>query len=235
MARAKLLIVDDDRELGQRLGRYLIKFDYDVIAAVVPEAGLSLLKKGLFDLVILDVMLPEMDGFEFLRELRKNSAIPVIMLTARGDVSDRIVGLELGADDYLPKPFEPRELVARIQTVLKRQSQPQIISENILKFGSLIIDLRSQSASIANNDILLTHLEFELLKILAVQAFHVLSRDQLLDKLRGLEWETFDRSIDVLMSRLRNKLKDNPRNPVYIKTVRGSGYMFIAKDELTHD
>lgn len=234
MAKAKVLIIDDDGELGQRLVRYLKQFDYDAVASVHPGDGLRRLDTSHFDLVILDVMLPDMDGFEVLRRLRRGTSLPVIMLTARGDVSDRIVGLELGADDYLPKPFEPRELVARIQTVLRRGTD-RISSASVLKeFGSLVIDPRSERVLVKGKDAGLTHLEYSLLAVLVDRQFHVVPRDRLLDLLRGIEWEAFDRSIDVLVSRLRQKLGDNAADPSYIKTVRGSGYMFIGSGE-AHD
>ncbi|MBN2417065.1 response regulator transcription factor [bacterium] len=235
MSKARLLIIDDDSALGQRLVRYLNQFDYTADAAVHPADALKRLEQTAYDLVILDVMLPDMDGFEVLRRLRGSTQVPVIMLTARGDVADRIVGLELGADDYLPKPFEPRELVARIQTVLRRGSLPDTVREGAAVFGDLVIDARSERVTIAGKEAGLTHLEFRLLAILADRQFHIVPRDRLLDLLRGVEWDAFDRSIDVLVSRLRQKLEDDPAHPRYIKTVRGSGYMFIGGGETIHD
>ncbi|MCD6116435.1 response regulator transcription factor [bacterium] len=230
MAKAKILIVDDDLELGSRLVRYLKQFDFDSDSIEHPNKLLSFVKKHKIDLVILDVMLPEMDGFEVLRMLRKQSDLPVIMLTARGDVSDRIVGLELGADDYLPKPFEPRELVARIQTVLRRKHPVDKINEQHINFGELEIDNRSQTVSMNGKDVNLTHIEFRLLKFLCENQYRLLDRNTILNAIKSMEWETFDRSIDVLISRLRNKLGDDPKKPKFIKTLHGSGYMFIGRE-----
>lgn len=226
MAKARLLIIDDDEQLGQRLMRYLHQFDYAADAVSHPRDGLSRLASSAYDLIILDVMMPEMDGFEVLKALRQNRSLPVIMLTARGDVSDRIVGLELGADDYLPKPFEPRELVARIQTVLRRARSETV--KNRRRFGDLEIDLASQRVTLAGQEIVLTHLEFELLRVLSQRPHHVLDRDALMDSLRGMDWDAFNRSIDVAVSRLRQKLGDDPKTPRFIKTVWGSGYMFLG-------
>ena len=186
------------------------------------------LKQEQIDLIILDVMLPDMDGFEVCRQIRKEYSIPIIMLTARGEVTDRIVGLELGADDYLPKPFEPRELVARIQSILRR-GHNQNRSE-IRKFGQLTVDFQKHAAAIDGSDIELTSAEFELLSVFIKNAGRVLTRDQLLDHVRGIEWEAFDRSIDVLISRLRQKLRDDPKHPKYIRTMWGTGYIFIGEE-----
>ena len=233
MAKARILIIDDDPVLGQRLVRYLAQFDYAAEAEANPGQGLARLEASAYDLVILDVMMPGMDGFEVLRRLRRESLLPVIMLTARGDVSDRIVGLELGADDYLPKPFEPRELVARIQTVLRRgAATPFPSSRERLRFGALEIAPSSHEAFLDGRALELTSLEFELLHALAQRPRHVLDRDALMDRLRGLEWDAFNRSIDVAVSRLRQKLGDDPKHPSYIKTVWGTGYMFIGGDDV---
>ncbi len=232
MAKARLLIIDDDVQLGKRLKRYLGQFDYDADTAIHPVEGLKLLERYSFDLIILDVMLPEIDGFEVLRRVRQSMTIPVIMLTARGEVSDRIVGLELGADDYLPKPFEPRELVARIQTVLRRGNKIESGAATVRRFGPLEIDTAAQIARLEGKDIQLTHLEYELLKILSAHPYRVIDRDALLDDMRGLEWDAFNRSIDVAVSRLRQKLCDDPKEPRFIKTVRGSGYMFIGENDV---
>ena len=173
-------------------------------------------------------MLPDMEGFEVCKEIRKNYNTPIIMLTARGEVTDRIVGLELGADDYLPKPFEPRELVARIQTVLRRGETPA--TSEIKRFGNLSVDFRKHGAKLDNNPIELTTAEFEILSLFVQNPWKLLNRDNLLDHLRGIEWDVFSRSVDVLVSRLRQKLNDDPKHPKFIKTVWGSGYMFVGEE-----
>ncbi len=225
----KILIIDDDEKLLARLQRYLEKFEYKVYIVANPIKGLEMVSELLPDLIILDVMLPEIDGFETLRKLRKkHEKIPVIMLTARGDVTERIVGLELGADDYLPKPFEPRELVARIQTVLRRINSCEKEDEKeLIQIGQLEVNFRNHQVKLKGNIIDITHLEFQLLSVFIQNRGRVLDRNFLLDNLRGMDWENFNRSVDVLISRLRQKLKEDPKIPKYIKTVWGSGYMFL--------
>ncbi len=226
-----ILIIDDDEQLNERLGRYLRQFDFAVISAVRPGEGLRLLENEKPDLVILDVMMPEMDGFEALHKMRGGGNVPVIMLTARGDVNDRIAGLDLGADDYLPKPFDPRELVARIQTVLRRhRAGPERGKHVERRFGALSVNLGSGTVTLAGESVALTDLEFKILSVLVRNAGTAMERDRLLDQVRGVEWDVFDRSIDVLVSRLRQKLGDDPKNPRYIKTVWGTGYMFIGEE-----
>jgi DNA-binding response OmpR family regulator len=222
-----ILIIDDDTKLCELLDEYLARFGFDVASAHDSDAGLARIQKVSPDLVVLDVMIPKVDGFEVLREIRKSSKVPVIMLTARGELSDKVVGLELGADDYLPKPFEPRELVARIQTVLRRSqsnSQPAV-----LEFGDLIIDLDGLSASIQGKSLHLTTTEFEILALFAAHPGKVLSRDDLMEKTRGIDWDAFNRSIDIAVSRLRSKLGDDSKDPRYIRTVWRKGYMFLGK------
>ncbi len=223
-----VLVIDDDLKLNHLLKEYLEKFKFKVLTATHPDQGLAELRRNQPDIVILDVMLPDKDGFEVCKEIRTHSRIPIIMLTARGDVTDRVVGLELGADDYLGKPFEPRELVARIQSVLRRGT-PELNSE-ILRSGNLILNLSRRSGRLGKKDLELTSSEFEILAFFLQNPSRVLNRDQLLEKIRGLEWEAFNRSIDVLISRLRDKLGDHPKRPLYIKTVWGTGYMFIGGD-----
>ncbi len=172
-------------------------------------------------------MLPEMDGFAVCRKVRESSRIPIIMLTARGDVMDRIVGLEIGADDYVPKPFEPRELVARIQAVLRRGSAANDSGET-LRAGALEVSADTRSARHQGKDLGLTAAEFELLWLLVRNRGRVLSRDRIMDETRGIDWAAFDRSIDVLVSRLRQKLGDNAKRPAMIRTIRGTGYVFIG-------
>jgi len=221
------LLIDDDARLGALVTEYLGKHEIAVTVAADGKRGLSLLRRGRFDVVLLDVMLPGTDGFEVCRRLRATpelSTLPVIMLTARGDDVDKIVGLELGADDYLAKPFNPRELLARIHAVLRRgrAAAPQ---RERLNVGRLEIDFDAREVRVNGRRQPLTAYEFELLAVLARAAGRVLSREQLLDALKGTAYESFDRSIDVHISKLRGKLEPNPKEPRYIKTVRGAGYV----------
>lgn len=223
--KKKILVIDDDQKLNLLLSEYLAKFGFTVITSTHPREGLKVLKKEMPDLVILDIMLPDMDGFEVCRSIRRDFTMPIIMLTARGEVSDRIVGLELGADDYLPKPFEPRELVARIQTILRR-SQTDMKRE-FKRYGELTIDFTRRQVTIGEQPVDLTTAEFEILKIFVKRPGMALSRQQILDHLWDIKWDVENRSIDVLVSRLRQKLNDDPKNPRYIKTIWGAGYMFM--------
>ncbi|MDX1707261.1 MAG: response regulator transcription factor [Desulfobacterales bacterium] len=222
-----ILIIDDDKRLNQLLKDFLNDFGYAVLTATHPAKGLKKLKQASPDLVILDIMLPQMDGFEVCRMIRQTSSIPIIMLTARGEVTDKVVGLELGADDYLAKPFEPRELVARIQSVLRR-SQP-FGDNQMLTFDRLTIDPDKRVALLDGKPVDLTTNEFAALALLARNAGKVLNRDQILQELRGMDCDAFNRSVDIAVSRLRQKLNDNPKSPEFIKTVWGSGYVFIGK------
>ena len=224
----RVLIIDDDERLAALLTEYLGRFNFEVTTAVHPEAGLRALRSGDPDIVILDVMLPEMDGFAVCRRIREFSRVPIVMLTARGEVTDRIVGLELGADDYLPKPFEPRELVARIQAVLRRGAAG---ADEVLKAGALEVNWTSRSARLDGRELDLTGAEFELLGLLVRNRGRVLSRDRIMDETRGVDWDAYDRSIDVLVSRLRQKLGDDAKHPRFIRTIRGSGYRFIGGGE----
>ncbi len=224
----QLLLIDDDSKLNNLLTDYLGKFNFNVYAVTHPQEGLDYLQTNTADLIILDVMLPEMDGFETCRRIRQNYSTPVIMLTARGEVTDRIVGLEIGADDYIPKPFEPRELVARIQTVLRRESRSAVTESK--SFGALHIDFHKHSTTLNGKELDLTSAEFELLSLFVQNASKVLNRDQIMDKIRGIEWDAFNRSVDVLVSRLRQKIQDDPKHPQFIKTIWGSGYMFIGEN-----
>jgi len=229
MTRNLVLVIDDDVKLCELLKDYLARFDYAMVAAHDGRSGLSAISKLHPDLIVLDVMIPQLDGFEVLREIRKLSKLPVIMLTARGELTDKVVGLELGADDYLAKPFEPRELVARIQTVLRRT---QVEKEaGIIETGGLVIDLQGLSATHRGKPLLLTTTEFELLALLAKNSGKVMSRDDLMAHVRGMDWDAFNRSIDIAISRLRSKLGDDSKDPRYIKTVWGKGYMFVGKKD----
>jgi DNA-binding response OmpR family regulator len=224
---ATILIIDDDEKLNELLKGFLSDFGFNVLAATRPEKGLKKLKQKSPELVILDVMLPGMDGFEVCKKIRQQSSVPIIMLTARGELMDKVVGLELGADDYLPKPFEPRELVARIHSVLRRSKN---IDETLPQvFGQLEIDFSRQVATLAGRDLELTTNEFAALALLAARPGKVFDRDQILQELRGIDCDAFNRSVDITMSRLRQKLDDNPKNPVFIKTVWGTGYVFIGE------
>lgn len=225
----QLLIIDDDEKMNGLLQNYLAGFGFETIACTHPTVGLQKIKHEVPDLVILDIMLPDMDGFAVCKEIRKHYAVPIIMLTARGDVTDRIVGLELGADDYLPKPFEPRELVARIQTILRRASQ-QYSPSVALRFNRLEIFPEKQLVTLDGEPIDITIMEFQLLQLLAEKHGRIVTREHILDNLRGIDWSTFDRSVDVLVSRLRQRLKDDPKNPQFIKTIWGTGYMFIGDE-----
>ena len=224
-----LLIIDDDIKLNRLLTDYLGQFNFKILTANHPLDGLRFLKVRQIDLVILDIMLPDMDGFEVCKKIRDQSSLPIIMLTARGEVTDRVVGLELGADDYLPKPFEPRELVARIQSVLRRGSLPPRVEKKY--YGKLAIDYKKRNVSFDGQAVDLTSMEFEILTVFTRHPGRVLNRDQILEELNGLDWEPFNRSIDVMISRLRQKLKDDPKHPELIKTVWGTGYMFIGEEE----
>lgn len=224
-ATTRVLIIDDDVRLTALLSEYLERFGFAVRAVAHPRDGLRALADDPPELIILDIMLPETDGLAVCRQIRAGSRIPIIMLTARGDVADRIVGLEVGADDYLPKPFEPRELVARIQAVLRRGSRDDA---EILRAGELEVNVTTRSARLHGSDLELTTAEFELLGFFVRNRGRVMSRDRIMDGTRGIDWNAFDRSIDILVSRLRQKLNDDPRQPTFIRTVRGVGYSFIG-------
>lgn len=224
--KIKTLLIDDDRKLAGLLTEYLRRFEVILSHAANGDDGLRMLRIDPPDCVLLDVMLPGKDGFEVCREIRKTSDVPVVMLTARGEVADRIVGLEIGADDYLPKPFEPRELAARIQAVLRRKQAP--LRGEILRCGDLEVDMGKRTAVRNGEDLRLTALEFDALAVFARFPGVVLHRERLVDLLKGGEWDPVNRSLDVLVSRLRQKLGDDPQTPRYLKTVRGTGYLFLG-------
>jgi len=230
---AHLLIVDDDREIRALLARYLGKHGFRTTTVADGHAMRQALAGGRFDLVVLDVMLPGEDGLSLYRWLRAQSTVPIIMLTAVGDEADRIVGLELGADDYLPKPFNPRELLARLRAVLRRarerQASPEPAAGRVLTFAGWRLDLARRELRAADGTLVpLTGGEFDLLAALAGRPQRVLSRDQLLDLTRGRGAGPFDRSVDVLLSRLRRKIEPDPKVPALIKTVRGGGYVLAT-------
>jgi DNA-binding response OmpR family regulator len=224
-----ILVVDDDQRLRDLVAEYLGSRGYTVATAADGEDGLARLKAGGVDLVVLDVMLPKRDGFEICRELRGFSRIPVIMLTARGDEMDRIVGLEIGADDYMPKPFNPRELLARIQAVLRRVEPAQPAKDDSCSAGPIAIDSDRRVATLEGKALDLTTTEFEILRTLVANAGRVIPRERLMELARGEEFASFERSVDVHVSHIRRKLGDDPKSPVFLKTVRGIGYM-IPRD-----
>ncbi len=231
-AKTRILVVDDDLRLRDLLRRYLSEQGFGVHVAQDAAAMDKLLGRESFDLIVLDLMMPGEDGLSVCRRLRgAREAIPIIMLTAKGDEVDRIVGLEMGADDYLPKPFNPRELVARIHAVLRRRSAPPpgapALEESQVSFGQVSIDLATRALTRAGKTISLTTGEFGLLKVLLANPRVPLSRDKLMERARGREYEVFDRAIDVQISRLRKLVEPDPAHPVHIQTVWGFGYVFV--------
>lgn len=226
----KVLLIDDDRKHSELLKAYLKQFGITLECAGDADEGLLKLARSEPDLLLLDVMLPGRDGFEICREVRKTSNIPIIMLTARGDVYDRISGLEIGADDYVAKPFEPRELVARIQTILRRRDAPGT-DQQLLKFEGLEIDKGARKVTVDGAGVELTSMEFELLVVLAQRAGKKVSRDEILNQLRGIDAAILTRAVDIMVSRLRNKLGDSVKPPRFIETIWGMGYSFIARRE----
>ena len=227
--RIAALLIDDDARLAALVTEYLGQHGIDVTVVGDARRGLASLRGGRFEVVLLDIMLPGVDGFETCRRIRATpelAGLPILMLTARGDDIDKVVGLELGADDYLAKPFNPRELLARIRAVLRRSS-PVAASRTRLRTGALEIDFDAREVVVDRKRVELTHHEFELLAILARAAGRVLSREQVLDALKGQDYEAFDRSIDVHVSKLRGKIERDPKAPRYIKTVRGVGYALM--------
>lgn len=227
----RVLIIDDDEILAAMLAEYLQDHSLEVEHAAHPTRGLSLLKTSRFDVVVLDVMLPEIDGFEMVSRIRAISEIPILMLTARGEETDRIVGLELGADDYLPKPFNPRELLARLRALIRRQRRAVAASATVVRFGALEIDLSRRRVRLDGVHRELTGYQFDLLVALAQNRGRVVSRDELMHRVRGAELEPFDRSIDVHISRVRAAIEEDPKKPVRILTVRGVGYLFASDED----
>ena len=227
-----IYVTDDDPGIRDLLAEYLGAQGYQVQTAADGEALDSLLRQKLPDLLVLDWMMPGEDGLSIARRLRATPGFPpIIMLSAKGEDIDRIIGLEVGADDYLPKPFNPRELLARIRAVLRRQSTPQEATSNTraVKFGPFVVNLDARTLSRDGSEIILTGGEYELLEIFVTHANRALSRDWLMDQLRGFERDPFDRSIDVRVNRLRKKIEDDPAHPAYIRTQRGQGYMFMPQ------
>ncbi|TAJ35319.1 MAG: response regulator [Reyranella sp.] len=225
---ARVLMIDDDDRLAGMVSDYLGGAGFRVTVAGTGAKGESLLKRESFDVVILDLMLPDADGLDLCRRLRGESDVPILMLTARGEPMDRVVGLELGADDYLAKPFEPRELQARLRAILRRKGTAA--KSEVLRFGRLEIDKGSRVVRVDGEERAITSYQFALLLALAERAGRVLSRDALMDLLKGEKLEAFDRSVDVHISRIRAAIEDDPKKPRRILTLRGTGYVF-AKDQ----
>jgi DNA-binding response OmpR family regulator len=224
-----VIIIDDDKKFNQIVSDYLIRNNYIVQSFTNPVEGLHMIHNEEPDIVLLDLMLPKIDGFEVCKEIRKTSTVPIIFLSARQDVMDRITGLEVGADDYLPKPIELRELTARIQAILRREKKS--FNKNKIQFGNMLIDYELRSVSINQKEIKITSSEFEILSILSQNQGRVLSRNMLAEKLKGFDRTAFDRSIDVLIGRLRKKIHDDPNHPGFIKTIWGVGYLFIPTND----
>ena len=222
-----VFILDDDKELVKLLTEFLGEYKFQISSFYVPSDLFKSLENNKPDILLLDIMLPEMDGFQVLRKIRETSDLPVIMLTAKGEVSDKVVGLELGADDYLAKPFEPRELLARIQSILRRVHHANSMVD-LLEFDGLVIDKLKEQVLLDGEQISLSTSEFEALLLFANNSNEVLDREFLVENLRGITWQTYDRSVDVLVSRLRNKLGETPNQTRFLKTIHGIGYKFIA-------
>lgn len=228
----RVLMIDDDQRLSGMVQNYLQAGGFQVSTAGDLAKGRALLQREPYDALVLDLMLPDGDGLDLTRELRADArlkSLPLLMLTARGEPMDRIVGLEIGADDYLPKPFEPRELLARLRALLRR-SQPAV-EDQTLHFGRLEIDPGARQVRIASEIRELTSYQFDILMVLAQSPGRVLSRDQIMDALRGHPMDAFDRSIDVHVSRIRSVIEDDPKTPRRILTVRGVGYVFARKQD----
>ena len=227
---AKVLIIDDDRKHSELLQAYFKRFGINLICAYDSVEGFKKLSREEPDLLLLDIMLPGKDGFEICREVRKSSDIPIIMLTARGDVIDRVSGLELGADDYIGKPFEPRELVARVQATLRRTEKTGFSSDEI-RFEGLVINTETRSVQVDGESVDLTSMEYELLVLLARRPGKKVSRDEILSELRGIDAAILTRSVDIMISRLRQKLGDSVKPARFIQTVWGRGYSFVGQPE----
>jgi DNA-binding response OmpR family regulator len=225
----RLLIIEDDASLAAMLSEYLGALGFRVSVRGTAGDGVALLGRESFDALILDVMLPDADGFEVCRRVRADSDLPILMLTARGEETDRIVGLELGADDYLAKPFNPRELAARLRAILRRRGAGA--RSEVLRFGRLEVDRAARAVRIDGEARPLTSYQFDLLWTLAQNAGRVMSRDALMDELRGDQFDAFDRSLDVHISRIRAAIEDDPKHPRRIITVRGAGYVFAKRQD----
>jgi two-component system phosphate regulon response regulator OmpR len=226
----RVLVVDDDARLARMLADYLGQNGFEVTLRGDGAAGLVAAEREAFDAVVLDVMLPDLDGFEVCRRLRARSDVPILMLTARGELTDRVVGLEIGADDYVPKPFEPRELLARLRALVRRRHAASTPGR-VLRFGALEVDLGAREARVQGRRRALTAAQFALLVAMAERPGRVLTREQLLDLVGGEHADSFDRAIDVQISRLRAAIEDDPRQPRYVLTVRGTGYLLARSPQ----
>jgi DNA-binding response OmpR family regulator len=229
---AQILIIDDDTRLSAMLSDYLTAAGYQTRTAETGNSGLQSIARTTPDAVILDVMLPDLDGFEICRRIRAGSNLPILMLTAKGEEMDRIIGLELGADDYLPKPFSPRELLARLKAILRRSNgQAPNAEDDMLRFGRLEINRGERTVLLDGVEKMLTGYQFSLLLAMAENAGRLLTRERLMDLTKGTELEAFDRSIDVHVSRIRAAIEDDPKRPRRIITLRGSGYIFARNQD----
>ena len=226
-----VLLIEDDVRLGELLVEYLSEAGFSVQHALTGAQGLSSMQATPKpDVVVLDLMLPDMDGLDVCRQLRARSAVPILMLTARGDAMDRVVGLEMGADDYVPKPFEPRELLARLRAILRRGAPiASVVPAHVMQFGRLSIDLDARQVLLDGQARELTSYQFDLLVVLAERAGRVLSREVLMEALKQQSLEAFDRSIDVHISRVRAAIEDDVKQPKRILTIRGAGYVFARQ------
>lgn len=227
----RILLIEDDARLAEMVKSYLGESGFAVTIAPNGRTGLALHGRETFDALILDLMLPDMDGLDICRTIRAGAQTPILMLTARGDAMDRVVGLEIGADDYLPKPFEPRELLARLRAILRRAKAGGGEPSETLRFGRLELDVGARQARLGGEPCALTSHQFGLLLVLARHAGRVMSRDALMDALTNERFEAFDRSIDVHISRIRAAIEDDPKKPRRVITVRGAGYVFAKAQE----
>jgi two-component system, OmpR family, phosphate regulon response regulator OmpR len=225
----RILLIEDDARLAEMVRDYLGEAGFRVARAASGSSGIAMHTREAFDAIVLDLMLPDMDGLEVCRQIRTRAATPILMLTARGDAMDRVIGLEMGADDYLPKPFEPRELLARLKAILRRGAAPR--KADVLRFGRLEIDRAAREVRLQGEVKTLTSYQFELLLALAEHAGRVMSREVLMELLRAEPLEAFDRSIDVHVSRIRAAIEDDPKKPRRVITVRGAGYVFAKAQD----
>jgi len=225
----RILLIEDDLRLAEMVKHYLGEAGFSITHAPTGGAGVALGRRSSFDALILDLMLPDMDGLEVCRRIRAEAETPILMLTARGDAMDRVIGLEMGADDYLPKPFEPRELLARLKAILRRRTGEK--SAGVLRFGRLQIDPAALAVRLDGEMRALTSYQFALLLVLARHAGRVMSREAIMDLLKHERLEAFDRSIDVHISRIRAAIEDDPKKPRRVITVRGAGYVFAKAQD----
>jgi two-component system phosphate regulon response regulator OmpR len=222
-----ILLIDDDSRLAELLEGYVVDFGFHLTSAETAAEGIKLLRAKEFDLVLLDIMLPDGDGLEINKRIRMFSDVPIIMLTARGDDEDKIIGLEIGADDYVAKPFNPRELIARMKAVMRRRiGGGTDLDAVVIEYEDFYLNSRNQMVIVRGNEIVLTSAEFKLLKVLASNPNRVFSRERLMDAVQGREFDGIDRTIDVHISKVRNKIEIDPKRPRWIKTIWGSGYRF---------